>query len=113
LIDTKRDTSVHEVQFFRVAVCDADHYLVVAKVRERPIVSKRTHKFETKRFHLKKPHEAEGKEQYRVELASSCAALEILDVDVHINKAWEIIEGYIYIYIYMPAGISGIKRGNI
>jgi hypothetical protein len=42
---------------------DTDHYLVVAKVRERLAVSKQTmHRFHTERFNLKKINEVEGKE---------------------------------------------------
>jgi hypothetical protein len=49
---------------FRAADCDNDHYLVVAKVRERLAVSKqRTHKFYMERFNLKKLKEVQGKVQ--------------------------------------------------
>jgi hypothetical protein len=41
------------------------------------------------RFNLKKPNEVEGKEQYRVEIPNRFAALENLDTEVHINRAWE------------------------
>jgi hypothetical protein len=35
--------------------CDTDHYLVVAKVRERLVMSKQTaHVFQMERFNLKK-----------------------------------------------------------
>ena len=40
LIDKRRHSSVIEVQCFRRADCATDHYLVVAKVRERLVVSK-------------------------------------------------------------------------
>jgi hypothetical protein len=43
-----------DVRPFREADCDTDHYLVVAIVRERLAVSKRTtHKVHTVRFNLK------------------------------------------------------------
>jgi hypothetical protein len=42
---------------------------VVAKVRERLAVSKRTaHRFHMDRFNLKKLNKVDGKEQYRVEI---------------------------------------------
>jgi hypothetical protein len=45
--------------------CNTDHYLVVAKVRERLAVCKQTtHRFHMERFNLKKLNEVEGKEQY-------------------------------------------------
>jgi hypothetical protein len=34
-IDMRRHSSILDVRSFRAADCDADHYLVVAKVRER------------------------------------------------------------------------------
>jgi hypothetical protein len=65
---------------------------VVAKVRERLAVSKQTmQKFDMERFNLKKLDEVEGKEQYRVEISNKRAALENLDDDVDINRAWETI----------------------
>jgi hypothetical protein len=38
---------------------------------------------------LKKLNEVEGKEQYRVEISNRFAALENLDTEVDVNKAWE------------------------
>ena len=40
LIDRRRQSSILDVRSFREADCDTDHYLVVAKVRERLAVSK-------------------------------------------------------------------------
>jgi hypothetical protein len=43
------------------------------------------------RFNLKKLNEVEGKEQYRVEISKRIAALENLDTEVDINRAWETV----------------------
>jgi hypothetical protein len=44
-----------------------DHYLVVAKIRERLAVNNQgLHKFHMERFNLKKLNEVEGKEKYCV-----------------------------------------------
>jgi hypothetical protein len=43
------------------------------------------------KFNLKKLDEVEGTEQYRVEISNRFAALENLDDDVDINRAWETI----------------------
>jgi hypothetical protein len=46
-----------------------NHYLVVAKIRERIAVNKQgSHKFHMERLNLKKLNEVEGKEKYRVEV---------------------------------------------
>jgi hypothetical protein len=54
LIEKKRHSIILDVQSFRVAHCDTDHYLVVAKVRERLTVSKQTaERIHIERFNLK------------------------------------------------------------
>jgi hypothetical protein len=40
LIDRRWNSSILDVRSFRGANCDTDHYLVVAKVRERLAVNK-------------------------------------------------------------------------
>jgi hypothetical protein len=90
---------VLDVQSFRGADYDADHYWVVTKVWERLAVSKQiTQRFHMERFNVKKSHEVEGKEQYHTEISNRFAALENLDIDVAINRAWETFQpkrGYI------------------
>jgi hypothetical protein len=68
LIERRRYSSILDVPFFRGADCDdTDHYLVVAKVRERLAVRKRpVNKMGMDRFNLKKLNEGEGKKQYQV-----------------------------------------------
>jgi hypothetical protein len=74
LVERRRHSSVLDVQSYRAADCDRDHYLVVAKVRERLAVNKqRSHRFHMKRFNLKK---VESKEKYCVEVSNWSAALE-------------------------------------
>jgi hypothetical protein len=76
LIDRRRHSSVLDVRSFRAADCDTDHYLVVAKVRERLAVSKQTtHRIQMERFNLKK---LKGVEQYCVEISNTFTALEYL-----------------------------------
>jgi hypothetical protein len=92
LVDRQRYLSVLLVQSFRAADCDSDHYLVVAKFRERLAVNKqRSHRFHMERFNFKKLNVVEGKEQYRVEFPNRFAALEHLDAEEENNSAWETI----------------------
>jgi hypothetical protein len=87
LIDRRRNSSILDVRSFGAADCDTDHHLVVAKVRERLAVSKRTtHRVHMERFNLKKLNEVEGKEQYSVEISNRFAALENLDTEVDVKK---------------------------
>jgi hypothetical protein len=63
-------SSVLNFRSFRAAHCDADHYPVVAKVRERLAARKqKMHRFHMQRFNLRKLNEVEGKEQYLVEIS--------------------------------------------
>jgi hypothetical protein len=60
LIDRRRHSSILDVRSFRGADCDSDHYLVVAKVRERLAVSKRmVKKMDMERFNLNQLNEKE------------------------------------------------------
>jgi hypothetical protein len=70
-MDRKQHPSVLDVQSFR------GEELVVAEVRERLAVSKRTpQKFNSEGFNLKKLREVEGKEQYRVQISNIFAVWE-------------------------------------
>jgi hypothetical protein len=92
LIDRRRHSSVLDVRFFRGAYCDSDHYLVVAKVRERLAVYKRVvKKMDVERFNLQQLNEEEVKEEYQVTIKNKFAALEDLDDNGDINRAWETI----------------------
>jgi hypothetical protein len=73
LIDRSWHSSVHDVQLFRIADCDTDHYLVVPKVRERLAVNKQT----THMFIC------------RGSISDRFAAMQNLDTEVDINRAWE------------------------
>jgi hypothetical protein len=90
LIGWRRHSIVLDARSFRAADCDTDHYLVVAKVRERLAVSKqRSSIFHTERLGLKELNEVHGKGKYRVEVSNWFAAVEDLDTEVNINSACE------------------------
>ena len=69
LIERRRHSSILDERSFRRADCDTDHYLVVAKLRERLAVHKQAaQKFEGERFNLRKLKEPEVKEKYQFEI---------------------------------------------
>jgi hypothetical protein len=61
-------SNLPDVPLFRAVERDTDHYMAVAKVRERLAVSKTAFRVDIEMFNLKKLNEVEGKEQYRVEI---------------------------------------------
>jgi hypothetical protein len=67
-----------------------DHYLVVAKLRERLSVCKQVvEKWDMQRFDLRKLNDAKVKEQYHVKITNRFAALENFDDNVDMNRAWK------------------------
>ena len=66
---------------------------MVANVRERLAESKQAaKKFDVERFNLRKLNELEVKKQYQIEISNRFAALENLNVDDDVNRAWENIK---------------------
>jgi len=63
---------------------------VVAKLRERLAVCKQTtQKFDGERFNLRKLNELGVKEKYQIEITNRFAALENLNGDENVYRAWE------------------------
>jgi hypothetical protein len=106
LIDRQRHSSVLDVQSFRPADCNTDHYLVVAKIMERLAVNKQgSHK-----FHMEKLNGVEGKEKYCVEVSNRFAALKALDAEVEINTVWERIRKNLKISAKESLGYHELKQ---
>jgi hypothetical protein len=79
LIDRRWHSSILDVQSFRGTDCDTDHNLVIAKVRERLVVSKQeAQKFDVEIFNLRKLNELYVREQYHIKFSNKLAALENL-----------------------------------
>jgi hypothetical protein len=93
LIDRLRHSSILDVQPFRAADCDSEHYLVVAKMWDRQAMNQQgSHKFHMERYNLKKLNKVEGKQKYRVGVSNRFAALEVSDAEIDTNTVWETIE---------------------
>jgi hypothetical protein len=87
LIDRRRQSSVLDVRLFRGAHTDPDHSVVVAKVRERLAVSK----WNSAQISYGEVQSQEIKQdrEYWVKISDRFTALENLDDDVNVNRAWE------------------------
>ena len=80
LIDRRWHSSVLDVRSFRGADCDTDHYLVIAKFRERLAVGKHgAQRADRQRFNLMKLNEPEVREQYQIEITNRFSALQNSD----------------------------------
>ena len=78
MIGRRWHSSVMDVRSFMGAYYDTDHYLVIAKVRERLAVGKQAaQKFDRQRLNLRRLNEPEVREQYQIEITNRFATLEI------------------------------------
>ena len=90
LIGRKEYQRILDVRFFSGADCDTDHYLVVAKVRERLAVNKQAaQKFALERFNLRKLSQLMFVKQYQIDISKRFAALEKLNDSDDINMTQE------------------------
>ena len=93
LIDRRWHSSILDVQSCRGTHCDIDHYLVVAKVRERLAVSKQAaQEFGGERFNHRKLNELEVRKQYQIQISKFFSALENFSDDKDVNRTWENIK---------------------
>jgi len=111
LLDRRWHSNVLEVRSFRGADCATDHYLLVAKVRERLAVSKQAaQRFDEERFNLSKLNELEVRKQYQTEITNRFAALENLNDDEDIKRAWENIKENIKTSTKESLGLQELKQ---
>ena len=111
LIDRRWYSSILDVRSFRGADCDSDHYLVVAKVRERLAVRKKTaQEVVGERFNLGKLNELEVRQRYQIEITNSFAAFENEGNDGDINRAWEDIKESIKTSAKESIGVQDLKK---
>ena len=111
MIDRRSNSSILDVQSFRGADCDTDHYLVIAEVRERLSTRKQAaQKTDVERFNLKKLSESEVRKQFQIELSDRFAGLEYLNDSEGINRAWENIKQNIKISVKETLGMYGQKQ---
>jgi hypothetical protein len=110
LIDRRWHSGILDVISFREADCDSDYYLVVAKVRERLAVSKQmVKKMDMERFNINQLNEEEVKEQHQVTIKNKFAALENLDDNGDISRAWDTLRENIKISARENIGLCELK----
>jgi len=113
LIGRRWHLSVLDVRSFRGADCGTDHYLVIAKVRERLAVGKQAaQRFDRQSFNLRKLNELEVREQYQIEITNRSAALENLNDDEDVNRTWEYIKENIQTSAKESLGLHELKQNK-
>jgi len=111
LLDRRWDSSVLDVRSFRGADCDTDHYLVIAKVRERLAVGKQAaQRFDRQRFNLRKLNEPEVREQYQIDITKRFAALE--NFNGAVDRTWENIKENIQTSEKESLGLQELKQNK-
>ena len=111
LIDRRWQSSVLDVRSFRGAESDTDHYLVIAKVRERLAVGKQTtQRLDRHRFNLSKLNELEVRKLYQIEITNRFAALETFNEDEDVNRIWGNIKHNIQISAKESLGMHEWKQ---
>ena len=111
--DRRRQSSILDVRSFGEADCDTNCYLLVAKLRGRLSVNKKAaQKFDGKRLNLRKLNKLEIKEKYHIEIRNRFTALENLDVNEDVNRAWENIKESIKTSAKEDLGLHELKPVN-
>ena len=94
-------------------LCIPDHYLVIAKVRERLAVGKQAaQRVDRQRFNLRKLNEPEVTEQYQIEITNRFAALEKSDDDEDVNRTWENVKENIQTSAKESLGLDEFKQNK-
>jgi len=110
-IDRRWHSNILYVRSFRAADCNADHYSVVAKVRERLAVNKQeAQKFDAERFKLRQLRELEVRKRYQIEISNRFADLENLNDSEDINRALKNIKENIKMLAHGSLGLYELKQ---
>ena len=111
LLDRKWQSNVLDVRSFRGADFDTDHYVLIAKVRERLSVGKQAaQRFDRQRFNLSKLNELEVRKQYQIEIINRFAAMENLNNDENLNRTCENIKENIKTSAKANLGLQELKQ---
>ena len=90
LTDSRWHSSILDVRSFTRTDFNTNHYMVVAKVRDRLAVSKQpAQKFDVERYNLMPLIELQVWKQYQIKISNRCAVLKNLNDSKNVNRVWE------------------------
>jgi hypothetical protein len=113
VIDRRRHSGILDVLSLSAADYDTEHYLVVAKVRDRLTMSKQISQIPYRDVQSQEMERGRGKGKYRAEVSNRFAPFGNLDTEVEYKSTWKMIRENINISAKESLGYNELKKHKL